>query len=41
VIRPFVTADWREKTLDGVERMAQEVPYYRMQFDKSGGILDG
>jgi hypothetical protein len=40
VIRPFVTADWWEKTLDLVERMALEVPCYRMQFDRSGAIVD-
>jgi MoaA/NifB/PqqE/SkfB family radical SAM enzyme len=40
VIRPFVTADWWEKTLTHVERMAQEVPCYVMQFDRSGAILD-
>ena len=40
LIRPFVTADWWEKTLTLVEQMAREVPCYRMQFDKSGAILD-
>ncbi len=40
VIRPFVTIDWWEKTLTSVEQMAQEVPCYQMQFDKSGAILD-
>ncbi len=39
VIRPFVTAEWWEKTLDGVEKMAREVPCYVMQFDKSGAIV--
>lgn len=39
VIRPFVTADWWEKTLTLVEQMAREVPCYRMQFDKSGAIV--
>ena len=39
MIRPFVTADWWEKTSTGVEQMAQEVPYYRIQFDKSSAIL--
>ncbi len=39
VIRPFVTNDWWEKTLDGVEKMAREVPCYVMQFDKSGAIV--
>lgn len=40
LIRPFVTADWWEKTLTNVERMAKEVPCYVMQFDKSGAILN-
>lgn len=40
VIRPFVTADWWEKTLTSVEQMAREVPCYRMQFDTSGAIVD-
>lgn len=40
VIRPFVTADWWEKTLSGVELIAREVPCYIMKFDKSGAILD-
>jgi hypothetical protein len=39
VIRPFVTADWWEKTLTYVEQMAREVQCYRMQFDKSGAIV--
>ena len=40
VIRPFVTNDWWEKTLDEVERMAKEVPCYVMKFDKSGAIIE-
>jgi len=40
VIRPFVTADWWEKTLTYVEQMSREVPCYRMQFDKSGAIVE-
>ncbi|HOX36197.1 MAG TPA: radical SAM protein [Methanoregulaceae archaeon] len=40
VIRPFVTNDWWEKTLTVVEQLAREVPCYRMQFDKSGKIVD-
>ncbi len=39
VIRPFMTADWWEKTLDVIETIACEVPCYRMEFDRSGGIV--
>ena len=40
LIKPFVTADWWDKTLSLVEKLGAEVPCYRMQFDKSGVILD-
>jgi len=40
VIRPFVTADWWEKTLDLLERMSVETPCHVMRFDKSGEIVD-
>jgi hypothetical protein len=40
VIRPLVTAEWWEKTLDVLEKLAGEVPAYRLQFDKSGAIVD-
>ncbi|MGV8110546.1 radical SAM protein [Methanospirillum sp.] len=39
LIRPFMTADWWEKTLDMVELMIQEIPCYLMKFDKTGGII--
>ena len=39
VIRPFVTAEWWEKTLDIIERMSNEVSCYIMRFDKSGTIV--
>ena len=39
LIRPFVTADWWNKTLDLIERMAPEIPAYVMRFDKSGDIV--
>jgi MoaA/NifB/PqqE/SkfB family radical SAM enzyme len=39
VIKPFVTADWWNKTLDIIERMACEVPCYLMRFDTSGTIV--
>ncbi len=40
VIRPFVTVDWWEKTLDLLELMSGEVPCYIMRFDKSGKITE-
>ncbi len=38
IVKPLVTADWWEKTLDLVGQIAREVPVYRLQFDKSGGV---
>jgi len=40
IIKPLVTADWWNKTLELVEKMVREVPCYAMRFDKSGAILD-
>jgi MoaA/NifB/PqqE/SkfB family radical SAM enzyme len=40
VIKPFVTADWWNKTLDLVEKTAAEVPFYVMRFDKSPAIVE-
>ncbi|MBC8446556.1 MAG: hypothetical protein H8D78_02290 [Chloroflexi bacterium] len=40
LIKPFVTADWWEKTLDLVEQMARELPCYVLRFDKSGAIVE-
>lgn len=40
VVKPLVTADWWEKTLDLVGAIAREVPVYRLQFDKSGKVID-
>ncbi len=39
VIKPFVTSDWWDKTLDLIEQMAKEVPCYVMRFNKSGEIV--
>jgi len=39
-VKSLVTADWWEKILALIENMAQEVPAYRLQFDKSGRIND-
>ena len=39
VIKPLVTADWWNKTLDLIGQMAREVPCYVARFDKSGEIV--
>ena len=39
VIKPFVTADWWNKTLDLIGQMARETPCYVARFDKSGEII--
>lgn len=38
MVKPFVTPDWWEKTLDLAEQMAEEAPCYDLYFDKSGEI---
>ena len=40
MIKPFVTADWWDKTLSLVEKIAREVPCYSARFDLSGRIVD-
>ena len=40
LIKSFITADWWDKTLDLVERMALEIPAYAMRFDKSEEIVE-
>lgn len=40
LIKPLVTADWWEKTLDFIEIMVREVPCYEMEFDQSGEIVN-
>jgi hypothetical protein len=40
VIKPLVTTDWWEKTLDLIGQIAREVPVYRLQFDKSGKVIE-
>ncbi|MBU9889483.1 MAG: hypothetical protein KTQ49_06415, partial [Candidatus Omnitrophica bacterium] len=40
LIRPFVTADWWEKTLTLVEEAADRVPCYVLRCDKSGRAID-
>jgi MoaA/NifB/PqqE/SkfB family radical SAM enzyme len=40
LIKPFVTADWWEKTLVLIEKVADQIPCYTLKFDKSGKVLD-
>jgi MoaA/NifB/PqqE/SkfB family radical SAM enzyme len=40
VVKPLVTGDWWEKILALIENMAQEVPAYRLEFDRSGRMVD-
>lgn len=39
LIRAMVTAEWWNKQLDILEQLVDEVPCYRMQFDKTGAIV--
>ena len=40
VIRPLVDAIWWEKTLALAEKIADEIPAYRLRFDKSGQVRE-
>ncbi len=40
LIKPFVTADWWEKTLALVEQLAREAPAYALRFDRSGTVVE-
>jgi hypothetical protein len=40
IFKPLVDAGWWEKTFDLVGQIAREVPVYRLQFDRSGRVLD-
>ncbi len=40
VVRPIRTNDWWSKTLSLAGKIAAEVPAYRLQFDKSGQVVD-
>lgn len=40
VVRSLVTADWWEKILALIDSMAREVPAYRLEFDKSGRMIE-
>jgi hypothetical protein len=39
VIRSLVTAQWWNSQLDTLEALVQEVPCYKMFFDRSGAIV--
>jgi len=39
LIRPFVTADWWEKTLVLIDAVSREVPCYVLRFDKTGKVV--
>ena len=40
LIRPFVTEDWWNKTLNLIEGIVGKVPSYDMEFDRSGKVID-
>lgn len=40
IIKPFITSDWWEKVLDVIERLAYDVPCYKLNFDKNGKIVN-
>jgi hypothetical protein len=40
VVKPLATADWWEKTLDVLERIARETPVYRLRFERSGRVIE-
>lgn len=40
LIKPLVTADWWNRVLDLMERIAEEVPCYDLRFDRSGELID-
>jgi hypothetical protein len=39
LIRPFIDAEWWEKTLAMIDLLIQQVPAYRLLFDRSGRIV--
>jgi hypothetical protein len=39
IIRPFLTADWWDKSIAIIEDIAEQIPCYEMEFDKSGDIV--
>ena len=40
LVKPFVTAEWWNKTLDLISQIVREVPCYKLCFDKSGAVVE-
>ena len=40
IVRPLVTADWREDVFSLTGELARSVPFYDLYFDKSGRIVE-
>jgi MoaA/NifB/PqqE/SkfB family radical SAM enzyme len=40
LIKPLETRDWWDRMLSLVQRIANEVPCYSLQFDKSGSVIE-
>ncbi len=40
LIKPFVTADWWEKTLALTEDISRNIPCYALKFDRTGGVVE-
>jgi MoaA/NifB/PqqE/SkfB family radical SAM enzyme len=40
LIKPLETRDWWDRMLFLVQRIANEVPCYSLQFDRSGGVIE-
>lgn len=40
LVKPLVTVDWWEKALVLIEKISEEIPCYRLRFDKSGRVVD-
>jgi hypothetical protein len=40
LVKPFVTADWWGKMLELIDQMAGEVACYKLEFDKTGAVMD-
>jgi len=40
VVKSLVTADWWNKTIDLMKSLSNELPFYELEFDRSGSIAD-
>jgi MoaA/NifB/PqqE/SkfB family radical SAM enzyme len=40
LIKPLETKDWWDRMLDLTHRIAGSVPFYSLEFDKSGGVVE-